>query len=148
MDFQVSYRHRNLLEGDTMDNIKNVSSNTTSTSLRGGMKVANDAAPVDTFSPSGKTEKSFLGKIGDTIKGIFSHSDESEAKPQKEPGGWTTGPDGQSVWYTQSNPPPPKNAYGHWSLDTACGAANWYWCKNSEPAEGPSYGPAYKPHDA
>ncbi|MDQ7822222.1 MAG: hypothetical protein RDV48_05445 [Candidatus Eremiobacteraeota bacterium] len=127
-----------------MDNIKNIITQAGAQSLRGGMKVANDAAPVDTFSPSGSSDKSFLEKMKDKLKGIFSHDDDSQAQPQKEPGGWYCAPGGQPEWHPQSNPPPPQNAYGHWAIDTACGAADWYWQKNFEPAEGPTYGPAYR----
>gem|GEM_PF-3525470 len=131
-----------------MDNIKNITSQAASSGFRGGMKVTNDPVPVDTFSSSGSSDKGFLGKIGDKIKNIFSHGGDSQGKPKNEPGGWFSGPDGKSEWYTQSNPPPPNNAYGHWILDTACGGASWYWSKNTEPAESPTYGPAYKPPGA
>jgi hypothetical protein len=116
-------------------------------SLRGSMKLANASLNQDLFTASEGPDRGFLQSMKDKIKNMFSHKD--DPKPAKEPGGWFSKPDGSgSEWRPQSNPPDPKNAYGHWVIDTACGAADWYWVKNSEPAEGPTYGPGYIPPTA
>jgi len=129
-----------------MDGVKNVGTQAGYSGLRGGMKVANDLAePADHVSLSVSQEMGFLGGLGSKLKDIFFGKGSSSSEPPKEPGGWYCGPDGQSQWYPKSSPPPPKNAYGQWHLDTACGGASWYWANNPSPAEGPVYGPAFKP---
>jgi hypothetical protein len=126
--------------------IKNIGPQDSSQGLRGAMKLANDlTAPGDTFSATEISDRGFIASMKEKIKHMFSH-DSGEAKPAKEPGGWYSKPDGSGPeWRPQSDPPPPKNPYGHWVIDSACGAADWYWVKSNEPAEGPTYGPGYVP---
>jgi len=105
--------------------------------LKGAMKVTNAPAEGDSFTQSEKAEEGFLHKVGEKIKGLFSGS--REDKPAKEPGGWYRKPDGTTEWISQSTPPAPKDNHGHWVLDTACGAADWYWVKDNRPADGPEH---------
>lgn len=102
--------------------------------LKGNMKVVNAQVQGDTFTKTDESSGGFFHKIGDIIKNIFTPKE----KPPKEEGAWYHKPDGSgSEWHTASNPPPPKDPHGHWYIDTACGACDWYWVKDTEPAQGP-----------
>jgi hypothetical protein len=130
------------LEGGHIVEIRNIGPADTQSNLRGGMKVTNAPAAGDTFTQSDQTEGGFLHRIGDKIKRLFSREEE----PPKERGGWFRKPDGSgSEWRTESNPPPPRDSHGRWIIDTACGAADWYWVRDTGPADAPVYGPGYKP---
>lgn len=133
------------MEGDGIMDINRIGSADNTNTLKGSIKVTNDnAAGGDKYTPSEMHEGGFFHNLGDKIKNIFHHED----KPPKEPGAYYPKPDGSGYdWYTESNPPPPKDNHGHWVIDTACGACDWYWAKESAPAQGPEYGPGYKPQE-
>ena len=102
--------------------------------LKGSMKVVNAPVQGDSFIKSDESQGGFFHKIGEIIKNIFTPKE----TPPKEAGGWYRKSDGSgSEWRPQSNPPPPRDAHGHWVIDTACGAADWYWVQDTQPADGP-----------
>ncbi|MBI2263628.1 MAG: hypothetical protein HYU64_00420 [Armatimonadetes bacterium] len=102
--------------------------------IKGDMKVVNDVTEKDTFTKSDKSVSGFFHNLGEKIKHLFSGGEEAP----KESGGWGPKPDGTGYqWYPESSPPAPLSSEGHWILDTACGAADWFWQKDAKPAPKP-----------